>query len=293
MTVEAIAPDQKARAVSPTRQAVSVFLRNPSAMAGLILLLLIVLASVFGPMLYTVSPIDIVWRPFTPPGEMPYFLGTDYVGRDIIAGLLHGGRVTLIIGFTAAILTVAIGVTVGALAGFYGGWVDAVLMRVTEFFQVIPYLLIAMVIVMLFGATVTTTALAIGGVSWTGTARLARAEFLRLRELDYVKAERSIGAPDSRLIWRVMLPNAAPPLIVSSTLSIGIAVLFEAGLSYLGLSDPNHISWGRMIGESRPYILDTWWAVTFPGLAIFLSVLAISLVGDGLNDALNPKLRRR
>lgn len=280
-------------AMSPTRQAIGVFMRNPSAMAGLVTLTLIILGSVFGPMIYQVSPVEIVWRPFTPPGEMPYFLGTDFVGRDIIAGLLHGGRITLVIGFTAAILTVTIGVTVGALAGFYGGWVDTLLMRITEFFQVIPYLLIAMVVVMIFGATVTTTALAIGGVSWTGTARLARAEFLRLREMDYVKAERSIGAPNSRLIWRVMLPNAAPPLIVSSTLSIGIAILFEAGLSYLGLSDPNHISWGRMIGESRPYILDTWWAVTFPGIAIFISVLAISLVGDGLNDALNPKLRRR
>lgn len=293
MIKASITNQKQQKALSPARQAAAVFLRNPSAMIGLVLLIAIVLASIFGPMLYTTNPMELVWRPFTPPGEMPYFLGTDYVGRDIIAGLLHGGRVTLIIGFSAAVITVTIGVTIGALAGFYGGWVDALLMRITELFQVIPYLLIAMVVVMLFGATVTTTALAIGGVSWTGTARLARAEFLRLRVLDYVMAERSIGAPNRRLIWRVILPNAAPPLIVSSTLSIGIAVLFEAGLSYLGLSDPNHISWGRMIGDSRPYILDTWWAVTFPGLAIFISVLAISLVGDGLNDALNPKLRRR
>jgi peptide/nickel transport system permease protein len=116
---------------------------------------------------------------------------------------------------------------------------------------------------------------------------------MKLRNLDYVKAERSIGAGDWRIIWAVILPNAAPPLIVSSALSVGTAILFEAGLSFLGLGDPNAMSWGRMIGDNRPYILDAWWTVTFPGLAIFVSVLAISLVGDGLNDALNPKLRRR
>jgi peptide/nickel transport system permease protein len=134
---------------------------------------------------------------------------------------------------------------------------------------------------------------AIGIVSWTSTARLTRAEFLRIREMDYVKAERSIGAGNTRLIWKVILPNAAPPLIVVAALSIGSAILFEAGLSFLGLSDPNAMSWGRMIGDNRPYILDNYWGVTFPGIAIFLTVLAISLVGDGLNDAINPKLRYR
>jgi peptide/nickel transport system permease protein len=166
-------------------------------------------------------------------------------------------------------------------------------MRVTEFFQVLPNLLFAMVVVMLFGPTLINISVAIGIVSWTSTARLTRAEFLRIREMDYVKAERSIGAGNTRLIWKVILPNAAPPLIVVAALSIGSAILFEAGLSFLGLSDPNAMSWGRMIGDNRPYILDNYWGVTFPGIAIFLTVLAISLVGDGLNDAINPKLRYR
>ncbi|WP_109463758.1 ABC transporter permease [Albibacillus kandeliae] len=281
------------KAVSPGRQVWQMFRRNHSAMAGLFILLAIILISLVGPSLYTVNPREMVWMPLTPPGQSEYVLGTDYLGRDLLAGLINGGRVTITIGVFAAVLTVLIGVTVGAMAGFFGGRVDNLLMRVTEFFQVLPNLLFAMVVVMLFGPTLVNISVAIGIVSWTSTARLTRAEFLRIREMDYVKAERSIGAGNARLIWKVILPNAAPPLIVVAALSIGSAILFEAGLSFLGLSDPNAMSWGRMIGDNRPYILDSSWGVTFPGLAIFLTVLAISLVGDGLNDAINPKLRQR
>jgi len=193
----------------------------------------------------------------------------------------------------AALLSVAIGLTIGALAGYYGGRVDAVLMRVTEFFQVLPALLFAMVVVTLFSPTIVTVTIAIGVVSWTGTARLTRGEFLKLKGQDFVRAERAIGARNMRLIWSVILPNALPPLIVSATLAVGAAILFEAGLSFLGLGDPNQMSWGMMIGSSRQYVLSCWWAVAFPGAAIFITVLAVSLIGDGLNDALNPKLRER
>ena len=279
--------------VSPGLQAWRMFRQNRAAVLGLFILAVIILISLFGPLVYTVPPREMVWMPMTPPGESEYILGTDYLGRDLLAGLINGGRVTIAIGLSAALLTVLIGVTVGALAGFFGGWVDNILMRVTEFFQVLPNLLFAMVIVMLFGPTLVNIAIAIGAVSWTSTARLTRGEFMRLRETEFVKAERSIGASNARLIWKVILPNAAPPLIVVAALSIGSAILFEAGLSFLGLSDPNATSWGRMIGDNRPYILDSSWGVTFPGLCIFLTVLAISLVGDGLNDAFNPKLRQR
>ncbi|MEM5472878.1 ABC transporter permease [Hoeflea sp. AS60] len=292
------APDQTsppliAEPTSPTRQAWLMFRGNLSAMAGLVILLLILFVAILGPSLYPVSPTEMVWMPLTPPGASEYWLGTDYIGRDILAGLINGGRVTIAIGLAAASITFVIGVTIGALAGFYGGWVDNLLMRVTEFFQVLPNLLFAMIVVMLFSASLTNVAIAIGIVSWTATARLTRAEFMRIREMEYVKAERAIGARNRRLIWSVILPNAAPPLVVVSALSTGSAILFEAGLSFLGLSDPNAMSWGRMIGDNRPYILDSWWGVTFPGVAIFLTVLAICLVGDGLNDAFNPKLRQR
>jgi len=281
------------RPVSPGRQAWQMFRQNQAAMLGLVILLVILLVSVFGPLVYTVSPREMVWMPMTPPGQSEYILGTDYLGRDLLAGLINGGRVTITVGLSAAVLTVLIGVTVGALSGFFGGAVDNVLMRITEFFQVLPQLLFAMVVVMLFGPTLVNISVAIGVVSWPATARLTRAEFLRLRETEFVRAERSIGAGNARLIWKVILPNAAPPLIVVAALSIGSAILFEAGLAFLGLSDPNATSWGRMIGDNRPYILDSSWGVTFPGLCIFLTVLAISLVGDGLNDAFNPKLRQR
>jgi peptide/nickel transport system permease protein len=193
----------------------------------------------------------------------------------------------------AAILSVVIGIFIGALAGYYGGTIDEILMRITEFFQVLPSLLFAMVLVTLFSPTIWIISVAIGIVSWTNTARLTRGEFIRLKRLDYVLAERVIGARSSRIIWKVILPNAIAPLIVSATLAIGTAILFEAGLSFLGLGDPNMMSWGLMIGNSRPYILIAWWAVTLPGIAIFLTVLAVSLIGDGLNDAFNPRLRER
>jgi peptide/nickel transport system permease protein len=197
------------------------------------------------------------------------------------------------VGLAAACITVSIGVTVGALAGYFGGWIDSLLSRLTELFQVLPALLFAMVLVTLFQPSLGVVIVAIGMVSWTGTARLTRAEFMRLRGLEYVSAARAMGARHLRLMLREILPNALPPIIVSATLVIGSAILFEAGLSFLGLSDPNVMSWGLMIGSNRRNVLECWWAVSFPGLAIFLTVLSVSLVGDGLNDALNPKLHLR
>ncbi len=269
-----------------------VFARNRPALGGLILWILIVLMSVFGPSVYPTDPYEIVWKRMSPPGET-YVLGTDYLGRDIGAGIIHGARVTLLIGFAAALCTVVIGITIGAVAGYWGGWVDLCLMRFTEFFQVLPSILLAMVLVTLFSPRVSTIVLAIGLSTWTGIARLTRGEFLRIKEQEFVVAARALGSVNGRIIWRDILPNALPPLIVYSTFLIGVAILFEAGLSYLGVGDPNVMSWGRMIGASRSYLWESWWAVTFPGVAIFLTVLSVSLIGDGLNEALNPKLRQR
>ncbi|SIT32037.1 ABC transporter permease [Achromobacter sp. MFA1 R4] len=276
----------------PSYEALRVFARNPSALAGVLLLAAILALTIFGPMAMQADPFEIAAAPMEPPGgEM--LLGSDYLGRDVLTGMIYGGRATLLVGVVAAVLSMAIGITIGALAGYYGGWIDETLMRITEFFQVLPTLLFAMVLVTLFTPSLATIAVAIGVVSWTGTARLARGEFLRLKRREYVLAERVIGAGDARIIWRVILPNALAPLIVSATLAIGTAILFEAGLSFLGLGDPNVMSWGLMIGSNRPYILTAWWAVTLPGAAIFLTVLAVSLIGDGLNDALNPNSRGR
>jgi peptide/nickel transport system permease protein len=282
-----------AKVEHPTVEALRMFVRNPAANAGMAILLLVMLVSIVGPLVYGADPFEIRAAPLTAPFTEEAWLGTDYLGRDVLTTLIYGGRATLLVGAVAALLSVSIGITLGAMAGYYGGRVDAILMRVTEFFQVLPALLFAMVVVSLFGAKLTIVTLAIGIVSWTGTARLTRAEFMKYRDLEFVRAERAIGAGNARIIWRVILPNALPPLIVSGTLAIGAAILFEAGLSFLGLGDPNQMSWGLMIGSSRQYILSCWWAVAFPGAAIFVTVLAVSLIGDGLNDALNPKLRER
>ncbi len=293
MNKTATLPAAAAPVEHPGVEALRMFMRNPSAIAGMVLLALILLVAIAGPWLWPGDPFEIRAAPLTPPFGEDAWLGSDYLGRDVLMMLIHGGRATLPVGAVAALLSVAIGITLGAFAGYYGGRVDAALMKLTEFFQVLPALLFAMVVVTLFSPTLVTVTLAIGIVSWTGTARLTRAEFLKVKSLEFVRAERAIGARDARIIWKVILPNALPPLVVSATLAIGAAILFEAGLSFLGLGDPNQMSWGLMIGSSRQYILSSWWAVTFPGIAIFLTVLAVSLIGDGLNDALNPKLRER
>lgn len=276
---------------NPWLEAWRMFVKNKTAVFGLVFLTVIIAATLIAPGLYGVDPFQIVWAPFGLPGADGLLLGTDYLGRDILAGVFYGGRATLAVGLSAAACTILIGIVVGALTGFYGKWVDTCLMRVTEFFQVLPPLLFAMVLVALFSPSLITISLSIGLVSWPSVARLTRGEFLKTKELEYVTAARALSASNMRIIWKVILPNCLPPLIVSATLNVGSAILFEAGLSFLGLGDPNVMSWGLMIGSNRDYIFESWWAVTFPGLAIFLTVLAVSLIGDGLTDALNPKLR--
>ena len=279
--------------VRPDRPVVELwlmFFANKAAVLGLVLWLLVVFTAVFGLTIYSGDPFEMVGAPMTPPGA-EFLLGTDYLGRDVLTGIIHGASITLAIGFSATICTVIIGVVIGVLAGYYGRWVDNLLMRVTEFFQVLPPMLFVMVLISLFTPSIYLIVLAIAVVSWTGMARLTRAEFLKIKELEYVTAERAMGARNASIMVKVILPNALPPLIVAVALNVGTAILFEAALSFLGLGDPNAYSWGYMIGSSREYIWDSWWTITFPGFAIFLTVLGVSLIGDGLNDALNPKLR--
>ena len=279
--------------IIPVKEIFQTFFKSYSAVTGLIILIGIAVMGFIGPLFYPTDPFDMVWMPFSPPGADGFLLGTDYLGRDILSQIINGARVSIAIGFSAAVVSCFIGVGIGSFAGFYGGWVEETLMRITEFFQVLPTLLFAMVIVALFGSSVLSITLAIGAVSWASVARITRSEFLRIKELDFVLASRSSGSNDMALIFKVILPNAAAPIIVQSALLVGAAITFEAGLAFLGLSDPNVVSWGQVIGSNRVYILDATYTVTFPGIAIFITVLAISLVGDGLNDALNPKLRSR
>jgi peptide/nickel transport system permease protein len=289
-----IATNQDALKIShPLSEMTAMFFNNHAAVTGLVMLIFIILFAFAGPYIYQVDPFEMVGAPFTLPGQEGFLLGTDYLGRDILAAMMAGGQVSMTIGLAAAVISMVNGVTVGAFAGYYGGVIEEALMRFTEFFQVLPTLLFSMVIVALFGASLFTVTVAFGVVSWPAVARITRSEFLRIRELEYVTAARSGSGRDGYLIFRVILPNALPPIIVQANLRVGTAILFEAALSFLGLSDPNVMSWGYVIGSNRPYILDAGFAVAIPGLAIFLTVLAISLIGDGLNDAFNPKLRQR
>ena len=274
------------------RETFRLFCANRAALIGLIFVSVFVLVGIFGPVFLTADPFEMVATPLTGPGEQT-ILGTDYLGRDVFVGIIHGTRPTLIIAVIATLVTVLIGVTIGSIAGYYGGMIDNALMRITEFFQVLPPLVFAMVIVAVFSSDIVVVILAIAVTTWTTEARLTRAEFLKIREQEYVTASRAIGDRNWRIITKIILPNAMPPIIIAITLRVGITIIYEAALSFLGLTDPDVITWGKMIGLSRDYFFNAWWTVTFPGLAILLVVLCIALIGDGLNDAFNPKLRGR
>ncbi|MCE8015248.1 ABC transporter permease [Halomonas sp. MCCC 1A17488] len=269
------------------------FAQNRGALVGLVILLAIVLMAILAPLLYPESPWRMMQRPFLPPLEMEGFpLGTDTMGRDVTAGLMHGAWVSLLIGLISTTVALLIGVPLGAVAGYYGGLIDDALMRFTEFFQTIPNFALAIVLVAIMQPSVTSIVLAIAIVSWPPVARLVRAEFMSLRHREYVEAARLVGQTNGTIILKQILPNTLSPIIVLASLMVATAILLESALSFLGLGDPNVMSWGYMIGAARTVIRQAWWLSFFPGVAILLTVLALNLVGEGLDDALNPKLAR-
>ena len=270
------------------------YLRSPPAIIGLLLLLLVLCMAASADWLYPRDPLALAGRPLIWPFSNPRFLlGTDNSGRDIAAQIFHGARISLLIGVVATAISILIGITIGALAGYYGNWVDTVLMRVTEAFQTLPNFLLLLVLVAVFGSTITTVTVAIGIVSWPATARLTRAEFLSLRNREFVQAGRTLGLKDVKLIFGEILPNALPPVIVYASVVMAIAILLESALAFLKLSDPNVASWGNLIGAGRDVLRVQWYVSAIPGVAILVTVLAVSLVGQGLNDALNPRLKSR
>ena len=266
--------------------------QNRAAVGGMVVLVLIALLALLGPLFYPVDPFDMVGQPFSPPLR-EYPLGTDVSGRDILAGIIHGASVSLLIGIVASLVATVIGVVIGAVAGYYGGLVDDLLMRTAEFFLTIPSFILAVVLVAIFAPSVLSITAAIAVVSWPAVARLTRGEFIAQREREYVQAARALGMPQWEIILIQILPNALPPVIVVSTLTVATAILTESGLSFLGLGDPNLVSWGYMIGVARTALRVAWWMAAIPGVMIVITVIAINLAGEGLNDALNPKLRTR
>lgn len=272
---------------------VKLFLRNPSGMAGVVLLVLVAVMALTASWVYPGDPLDMVAPPFLWPGQDPAFpLGTDSLGRDVAAGVVHGAQVSLQIGFSAVAVSLLIGVTVGASAGFFGGKVDHLLVHATELFQTFPTFLLVVVLVAIGQPSVMLIACAIGVASWPTIARLVRAEFRTWRESDFVLAARSQGFSSLRIMAQEILPNALPSIIVTTSVMVASSILIESALSFLGFGDPNRVSWGSMIGAGRESLRSAWFLTAIPGGALVLTVLALNLVGDALNDALNPRSRR-
>lgn len=266
------------------------FTRDRGAVvAGIGLLVAIVLA-ICAPLLFKTDAFAMVGKPFLWPGVDPRFpLGTDMFGRDILTGIVYGARISLLVGLTAATISTAVGIAVGVVSGYFGGWIDHLLMRLTELFQTMPPLVFVVTIVAILQPSIFSIVVAIGFTSWTQTARLIRAETLRIRESEFVQAAFALGLSPVRIVVKHVLLNAVSPAIVTGTILAGSAILTEAALSFLGLGDPNVMSWGSMIGAGRQVLRTAWYIAAIPGVAIVLTVLAITALGSGLNFFLNPR----
>lgn len=275
------------------------FSRNRGAVIGLVVFVLLVLTAIFAPLLAPHDPIEQYRNAILVPpiwqegGQAGFILGTDAVGRDMLSRLIHGAQYSLFIGIVVVIIALTGGIIIGLFAGFFGGWVDNIIMRVMDVILAFPSLLLALVLVAVLGPGLTNAMIAIAIVYQPHFARLTRAAVMGEKSREYVSAARVAGAGNLRLMFRTILPNCLAPLIVQATLSFSSAILDSAALGFLGMgAQPPASEWGTMLAEAREFILRAWWVVTFPGLAILISVLAINLTGDGLRDALDPKLKR-
>jgi len=277
------------------------FKRDRPALFGLFIVIIITLGVVFAPWIYTVpvDKIDFLASSAAPSWQHPF--GTDSLGQDQLARILQGGRVSLTVGVASMLVAIFLGTIIGAIAGFYGGIIDNILMRITDLFLALPQLPLLLLIVYLFRDAMKKVAgaelgvfilivLLIGGLNWMSVARLVRANFLKLRELEFVSAARAIGAKPARLIWIHLFPNVLSVIIVAATLAVGNAIITESTLSFLGLGFPPDVpTWGRMLFDAKDYLESAPHMAIFPGMAIFLTVLSINYIGDGLRDALDPK----
>jgi peptide/nickel transport system permease protein len=265
------------------------FLRNRPAVAGLLFLLLIHLAAAVGPLLSAYSPEATDPARVLDGSSAAHWLGTDELGRDLLVRLLHGGRVSLIVGLISVILGVFVGAVLGAISGYFGGLIDALIMRITDAMMALPSTFIIMVAVAVYGGGTSVLVIVIGLTSWMGVARLVRGEYLRWKSLDFVHAARALGATDQRIIVRHILPQTLSALVVSATLGVANGILAESVLSYLGLGvQPPLPSWGNMLTNAQNYIWGTPLPAVYPGLLILLTVLSYNFFGDGLRDALDP-----
>lgn len=249
---------------------------------GLVLLAPSLIAALAAGLIAPADPFASAGGPFQPPSATHWF-GTDDLGRDLLSAVIYGARTSLLVGATVASLALLLGIVVGLIAGFARGWVDDLLMRLTELFQILPRFFLAIAVIALFGNNLLNLIMVLALTSWSGLARIARAEVLSLRERDFIIAARSVGVRPRGILWRHILPNAINPLLAATALIVSSAILTEAGLSFLGLGDPNTISWGYLLNNAQPFIRLAWWLPVFPGLAIVVTVLGLSLVLERSN----------
>lgn len=270
------------------------FRRNSSGMFGLIIVAVLVLTALLAPLLAPHDPFSTSRAAFAPPFvSRTHLLGTDHLGRDVLSQVIWGSRVSLLVGVAAAFTATLIGVLIGALSGFWGGWFDELLMRITEFFQVIPRFVLALIVVAFFGSGLFNLILVIGVLSWPQTARLVRSQYLSHKTLPYVDAGRALGMGSARLIFIQILPNVMGPVLVVASLDVAQAILLEASLGFFGLGDPNLPSWGGMLNTAQDFVQRAWWMSVFPGIGITLSVLGFNVLGDGLTETYDPRVSTR
>jgi len=270
------------------------FLRSPSVLLGAAIVIALILIAIFAPAISPYDPIKQSFKIQLQPPSAQHIFGTDEFGRDILSRVFHGARWALFVGFLADSIALVFGVTLGLLAGYYGGWLDGVIRWFTDVMLAFPYLLLAMIVVAVLGPGITNAMIAVGVVYMPQYIRLVRGTVLSIREQEYVEAARCVGISPMRIIFRHVLPNCIAPIIVMATLAIGWAIVETAGLSFLGLgAQPPMPEWGAMLSSGRNYMLTAWWIATFPGLAILVVVIGFNVMGDGLRDVLDPYLKRR
>ena len=268
------------------------FKRNPLALTGLFIVGYLIIVAVFAPYIAPFDPFAIDTSQILSPPSMVHPLGTDTLGRDCLSRLIHGARISLLVGFVAVGIATIIGAFLGAVSGFYGGWFDGLVMRFVDIMLCFPAIFLIMAVIAFLEPSIWNIMAVIGLTGWMGIARLVRAEFLSLKEREFVMAARISGASDLRIIFSHILPNAIAPILVSATLGIGGAILTESALSFLGIGvQPPTPSWGNMLTEGKDNLEIAWWLSVFPGLAILIIVLGYNLLGEGLRDALDPRLK--
>lgn len=272
--------------------------RRPSALVGGMMITVILLVSLAFPLIYQVDPLEQeLMARLTPPawqdgGNADHLLGTDNLGRDVLSRLLYGSRVSLLVGFASVLVAAIAGIFLGLFSGYYGGKLDSLIMRVADIFMAYPFMLLTISVIAVLGSSIFNLILVLGLSDWVTYARTIRGSVLSLKEKEFVEASRAIGTSHRVIIFRHILPNVISPLLVLGTLRVANIIIWESGLSFLGMGVPPPMpTWGRMLAEGRLYIIDAWWLVTLPGLAIMITILSINLLGDGLRDALDPRLR--